>query len=1794
MTDGGQAVYTIPLVVPAGTAGLTPSLALQYQSGAGLGLLGRGWRLTGLSQIARCPRSFVHSASGFPEAIADASSDQLCLDGAPLVAVSGVYGQSGTEYRTEAESFSRIVSAGSSALGPDGFEVRTRDGRILRYGFRDDAREAADNGIRRQWMLAEISDRNGNLIEMSYARECRSDDWIVDCTFKAPSEIRYGIYRDVGRGAGKRQAADRRIQFVYGDREDERTVLWYGDRRLEWRKLEAVQTYVNGSMEREYQLEYGYQNQTTVLETVQECADGACRTAATITYERYARGFDRLVRTTNRVSYGFGTRNTAELTVPLVADVDGDGNGDLLRASDDGDTDAHGNPAFRLNVRYGNMSRGQLARTITDGLGQRISIRYDALGRDGQRTYKSQRLSCPDRTLCLRRVGPLVSSYRITALRDVHAGIGDLVRTHDFSYRNARVGWYGRGALGFERRVEVVWDGADELLYATTRTFDNSTYVAEVGNTGVSHWYPYAGRLQKSETRLPVSPSRLSGFERRPVTTYSVQNWQIRQSDAGRPFVVAEHVRTQQHDEEPILIFDPVDQILSTIDTHVVVAEYGNTTQRHVTWSNGNGERIEDLRVDTDFEVSSTRAQEWLVSLPDAMTTTRTRQGRTQTVTETYRYWPATSNGPKPGWLLASVETRATAPRARTKSSFGYDEYGNVTTTTHHDATGNERTETTYYDSRGFAPTSLENAEGHRYEFAYDPVYRQLQTFRDPNGIVVQHGYDGFGRHRKTAAPGYVATTSYAARPGSPDLANMQFAVTTTVAGRGTTRTEFDALGRQIRTHGTGYRGKAVAKDFTYNPAGRLDAVSEPFVLGSTGSSTHWTRYRYDPAGRMIRQERPDDNAAGGVAVTTFARGLPGELSSASAWRSSVRAVATTVIRSSNPLDNERTLVFDHRGDIVATVDADGNVTQHEYDPSGPLRALWDPAGNLTSVDYDGLGRPWRLVSPNAGTVTVEYNDFGELTSSTDNASNRAYYTYDRIGRPVRKDDRSGTTHWHYDQGTGAVGRLSATMSPDCHRTAYDYAPAWGSSVIAGALVRSRLFVGSESFDLGYQYDAHGRAVRIDYPALVSGGSGSGFAVRNGYDSAGNLVSVDEVFDDALDVRRLWTLIDDDDGHRIHVEQLGHAITTTRSYQPRSGRLESLHSQTGGTVLQHLTYGYDAAGRVRSTIDAVEPASSRIYRYDALDRLEKVFQAVENDSQRIGALVRELSYDPTGNILAQTGIGDYRYDVARPHAVLSAGANVYEYDANGNQILRIGPDVAGGRQRIEYTPFDLPRRVYVGTSPTATRFGYDAREQRVVKAGSNGTTIYVDNLYERTTTSAGTTHLYHVMAPTGHIATIRRSTGLPETDETRFLLADRLGSARTITDSDGNVVVRQRFTAFGKRETALDASAGNRGFTGHEHDQDLGLGLVNMRGRMYDPAIGRFLSIDPILHTPFATQGTNAYSYVYNNPLSFRDPSGLSPDKVKVIDFSDCPTVIVAGADEVPDEPCPPKSGPSGNGASASGTSGSQGTTGSGHRTRPGSAETTAHQPGAAGTGDGEPGGGHGHPSTATGRPGGSPHGVSYGKEGSAENVPLFAGLGLFNTALGKWLSSFKVKASTKAALDGASLLAAVFTGVTSFVAKLAQKAVRAGAKALGGAFRRFRRPSASRGVAGSGRPLATAINPLRGTTNCVNCAVALDATLAGRWAQAVNSRPVKSLSQIPKIFGKTGFDASFSSLGGVRTALANAGAGARGVVVGMNGSAGHAFNVVNKGGVVRFLDGQGAGVSLSGFKKFHLIITSP
>ncbi|MBN1009188.1 RHS repeat domain-containing protein [Amphritea pacifica] len=186
-------------------------------------------------------------------------------------------------------------------------------------------------------------------------------------------------------------------------------------------------------------------------------------------------------------------------------------------------------------------------------------------------------------------------------------------------------------------------------------------------------------------------------------------------------------------------------------------------------------------------------------------------------------------------------------------------------------------------------------------------------------------------------------------------------------------------------------------------------------------------------------------------------------------------------------------------------------------------------------------------------------------------------------------------------------------------------------------------------------------------------------------------------------------------------------------------------------------------------------------------------------------------------------------------------------------------------------------------------FKYGPDRSRYLKTESNGNkTIYIGKLYERITNSNTPqmiTHKQFIYAG-GSLVAIHSSgldsLGAVKAPQTRYLHKDNLGSVDTITDAVGNIVDRMSFDPFGGRRQNnwREATAGvnlipvltNRGFTGHEHLDDVG--LIHMNGRVYDAALGRFLSADPTMQFPYSTQGFNRYSYTHNNPLKYTDPSG--------------------------------------------------------------------------------------------------------------------------------------------------------------------------------------------------------------------------------------------------------------------------------------------------------------------------------
>lgn len=110
---------------------------------------------------------------------------------------------------------------------------------------------------------------------------------------------------------------------------------------------------------------------------------------------------------------------------------------------------------------------------------------------------------------------------------------------------------------------------------------------------------------------------------------------------------------------------------------------------------------------------------------------------------------------------------------------------------------------------------------------------------------------------------------------------------------------------------------------------------------------------------------------------------------------------------------------------------------------------------------------------------------------------------------------------------------------------------------------------------------------------------------------------------------------------------------------------------------------------------------------------------------------------------------------------------------------------------------------------------------------------------------------------------------------------DAQGSLIALTDNSGNVLARYAYDPWGKRVAAINWNYSptytptlniDRGYTMHEHLDEFG--LINMNGRVYDPAVAQFLSPDPYIQDGANWLNYNRYAYCYNNPTRYVDPDG--------------------------------------------------------------------------------------------------------------------------------------------------------------------------------------------------------------------------------------------------------------------------------------------------------------------------------
>jgi RHS repeat-associated protein len=240
--------------LPGVTRETTPRLSVAFNSRRAAlerehkwstALLGYGWYIDGLSSIRRCEQRIASAP-----ALNFTSTDRLCVDGELLVLAAGTYWAAGSEYRTERETFSKIVAQGSGTS--QWFEVYTEDGRKLRYGPTTGSRIAVGGTtVLYEWALADVEDAWGNLLTISY----HADSAIGEIY---PLSMAYGGYT---------------VQFEYALRTGPIPQLNFDAGRFARRTvyLHTIKTRANTTLSREYRLNSDLYGDVVILKELQSC-----------------------------------------------------------------------------------------------------------------------------------------------------------------------------------------------------------------------------------------------------------------------------------------------------------------------------------------------------------------------------------------------------------------------------------------------------------------------------------------------------------------------------------------------------------------------------------------------------------------------------------------------------------------------------------------------------------------------------------------------------------------------------------------------------------------------------------------------------------------------------------------------------------------------------------------------------------------------------------------------------------------------------------------------------------------------------------------------------------------------------------------------------------------------------------------------------------------------------------------------------------------------------------------------------------------------------------------------------------------------------------------------------------------------------------------------------------------------------------------------------------------------------------------------------------------------------------
>jgi RHS repeat-associated protein len=429
-------------------------------------------------------------------------------------------------------------------------------------------------------------------------------------------------------------------------------------------------------------------------------------------------------------------------------------------------------------------------------------------------------------------------------------------------------------------------------------------------------------------------------------------------------------------------------------------------------------------------------------------------------------------------------------------------------------------------------------------------------------------------------------------------------------------------------------------------------------------------------------------------------------------------------------------------------------------------------------------------------------------------------------------------------------------------------------------------FLDNDTYKVSTRYDSRQRPEQLAYPSEGSGSSR--FTVDYTYDRVGALSMVQ------TSAGSFWSVHQrDPDGRITQVKQESYAGDTINRHfyfdpNTRDLRTQDIEAVHRGKVLESKEYHYHPSGLLKQATSYLDSNGGLVlqddetYTYDYAARLASWTSKAGTSNYTYSAdgdLKTAISYGSSGTQEAYTYA---QTNNAGPHAPTALGNVLPKVSFNYDKAGRLTQKVQGGIAifATKYTDQNLPYEITQTANngvKTTTKFRYDAFGNRVMKSAPGFESLTIGKGYERQKVTANnlakTTHAYRIFAGDSLIAQETYEEGGPV--ERTFINTDHLGSSSLVVKSNGTVKQALKYDPWGKRLGTLpDPKSPYRiGYTGHEHDDELG--LINMGGRIYDPSLRFVLTPDPMA-SGATNEGIHPYLYVMGNPVNATDPSGFS------------------------------------------------------------------------------------------------------------------------------------------------------------------------------------------------------------------------------------------------------------------------------------------------------------------------------